>query len=343
MCGVADIENFAVAINYPQRGMMPKVYYYTDEEVGTTWPGPDADFKLDDGRLKYEVEQYPRFVWYEWPDFDVTDDPAQADVFVVRQRLIWLSVAQVFNLPYLKGNEARHVFFDLGTDAIPEAFREWPDVPALFISATLDRRMLAGTPTAVSWPWPVDDLREFVPLPDGGFQYDVVFQGQTVQAGETAMLESVKRSGLEVFLRRNPGFYGTMEWGTKEKQELRRGFLQTMAGARFSLCHRSNNRGVMRYRFYEAMSMGRVPVLLCDDCVLPFADQIDYDRCSLRLKECDAGGVGEFLKAWLAEHTDEELVRMGQYGRKMWVSWLKRECWGEIIEELVQERMGLHE
>jgi len=95
-----------------------KAYYYTEAETGVPWPGPDADFILPNGQKKYGV-QWPRFVWYALPGFEKTTDPAQADVFVVRQRLIWLSRAQIYGLPYLKGNERRHLFFDLGSDGDP--------------------------------------------------------------------------------------------------------------------------------------------------------------------------------------------------------------------------------
>lgn len=310
-----------------------KVYYYVDAEVGIPFPGPDADFLLPNGQKKYDVP-WPRFIWYELPGFDKTDNPAEADLFCLRQRLIWLSDEQVRNLPHLKGNEHRHLFFDLGPDSDPRAFRTFPDVPAIFISATCDAKMM---PYVIPWPWPVDDLLAHTKL--DGFQYDVVFQGQTVQGGEKVLLDSIQNAGLNVHVRRNPSFYGTMLWGAPEKAQLHHEFLATLSAARLSLCHRSNSRGVVRYRFYEAMSMGRVPVLFCDDCVLPFSNRIDYACCSVLLKESDVPHAGEVLKAWLAKHKDEEIVEMGKYGRLMWERWLKRERWGEIVEAVVRERL----
>jgi hypothetical protein len=314
-----------------------KVYYYTDAEAGVHWPGPDADFLLPDGRKKYDVP-HPRFVWYELPGFEKTDNPASADVFCLRQRLIWLSTQQIYSLPYLRGNERKHLFFDLGSDSEPACFRDFPDIPAIFLRAVCDKPMLAKNPTTLTWPWPVDDLGEYMNRP---FQYDVVFQGQVIQGGEGVLLKSVQEAGLNVHIKKNNSFYGNMQWGTPEKQALRVEFAETMAGARLSLCHRSNPRGVMRYRFYEAMSMGRVPVLFGDDCILPFADRIDYSRCSLWLKESDAPNAGTILKDWISKHCDDEIIEMGKYGRAAWESWLKRERWNVIVEQVVRERLTL--
>ena len=313
-----------------------KVYYYTDAEVGVPWPGPDADFLLPDGRKKYDVP-HPRFVWYELPGFEPTTDPRQSDLFCLRQRVYWLSEQQLRGLPYLAGNERHHLFFDLGNDGDEKCYRDFPNIPGIFIRAVCDKPMLARNPTTVAWPWPVDDLGDYVEPAE--FDCDVVFQGQTANAGNTDLLNSVRRSGLHVLIKTVPSFYGAMPWGTPEKTQLRHEFLTTMSKARLSLCFRSVPRGVVRYRFYEALSMGRVPVLFCDDAVLPFADRIDYAKCSLWLKESDAQNAGEILRDWLDEHDDAELVEMGRYGRAMWERWLNRARGGEIVERVVRERL----
>lgn len=319
---------------------MLKKYIYSDDEVGVPWPGPDADFILPDGRKKYDVE-WPRFVWYALPGFEETDDPEQADIFVMRQRLIW--VDDITRLPYLRGNEERHVFFDLGSDGASKCFRSFPGIPAIFLRAVCSDEMLERNPTTVAWPWPVDDMGKYVPLPEGGFRYDVVFQGQAYQVGNEggrALLKSVRRAGLNVHIRETPSFYGTMPWGTVEKARLRQEFQESMSGARLSLCPISHAHKVIRYRFYEALSMGRVPVLFCDGCMPALADRIDYTRCIVRLDQCNVVNAGELLKDWLADHDDKEIVEMGSYGRAMWERWLKREHWAELVEMVVREKLG---
>jgi len=98
---------------------------------------------------------------------------------------------------------------------------------------------------------------------------------------------------------------------------------------------------VIRYRFYEAMSMARVPVLFCDDAVLPFSNEINYGRCSIKLKESNARNAGGILKAYLKNHPDDELIAMGRYGRTSWEKFLKREKWAQMIETVVRERLDL--
>jgi hypothetical protein len=88
------------------------------------------------------------------------------------------------------------------------------------------------------------------------------------------------------------------------------------------------------------MSAGRVPVHFCDNCVLPLADRIDYSKCSITIREVDAPNTGKILSAWLKNHTDEQIVEMGLYGRAMYERWLCRDRWVGIMTELVKERLG---
>ena len=96
----------------------------------------------------------------------------------------------------------------------------------------------------------------------------------------------------------------------------------------------------MRYRFYEAMSMARVPVLLCDHCVLPFSDRINYARCVIQIRESSVPGTGFALREWLNAHSDAEILEMGVYGRAMWERWLAGAQWERVWGEIVKERLA---
>lgn len=323
----------------------PKVYYYTDAQVGVPWPGPDADFIVDD-KPKIPGVPWPRFDWCAFPGFDETTDPNDADIFVVRQRLIWLTERQIWELPFLCPDTYRqHVFFDLGSDGRKECFRDFPDLPAIFFRAAANKHMLRGTPTTVPWAWPVDDFKELASEPVGGFQYDIVYQGQdaaTARHTATAVVDVLRDSklDLEMHLVITPGFYGNMP-NSQDRVRLRNTFLDTLHFGRLSLVPGCHSLGVTRYRFYEALSMGRVPVSIEDNGELPFEDRIKYERCALFVRESDIPRIDTILQAWLAAHSDQEIIEMGRYGRRMWKRWLDRARWAEIIAEIVRERLSL--
>jgi len=317
-----------------------KIYFYTDAEVGVPWPGPDAD--------RYVTGDFPepRFNWCAFPDFGRTDDPCRADVFVVRQRLASLSDEQIRGLPHLRGNERRHVFFGLGPDGNARCYRSWPDIPAIFIRATCNREMLAANPTTVAWPWPhaTDDMAPYVRRAGQGFRYDVVFQGHVNAMGRRAV-ESVQRTGLAQHVRVLRRWWPALNKDNPaEAEPLRRSYLETMGAARLHLCPTSvemggRRMGVVRYRLYEGMFLGVVGVHICDGCVLPLADKIDWSRCVVTVREADAEHVGGILADWLSRHDDGEIEEMGRYARRMWKRWIDRRRWGENVAQIVREKL----
>lgn len=312
---------------------MPKVYYYTDDEVGFPFPGPDAD------RLKW-FGGIPRFVWYEWPGFDVTTDPTQADVFVIRQRFSKLSDRQMRLLPYLRGNEERHVFFDFRDHYI----KTFPDIQAIFFRACCTRAILEVNPGTVLWPWAVmeDLVRDYVTLPPGGFRYDVVYQGH-VYPWISTMIDLLEGTSLKSHLVPVEGFWPNIrDHGSPARaSSLRSKYLETMSAGRLILCPMSNDAGAIRIRLIEAMAMGRFQVHINEKPVLPFADKIDWDKCLLRLPMSAIQDIHEILPGWLAEHSDEEIIERGWYARLMWQKWLAPQHWGRTAGIVVREKLGL--
>lgn len=273
--------------------------------------------------------------YFKLAGFDITDDPAQADCFVLPTDIRHVTDQQILDLPFLAGNENRHVFFTLSE--FPK--RALPVNALAFRTDHNERLRDAGNTLARAWCWGVEDLAAFVKLPVDGFVYDIHAQMWASTPMTDDCVESCKRAGLVVHDQRNPFFYGTLETDKDPRlAELRKSFLETMQRSRLVLVPRSRP-AVNRYRFFEAMSMGRVPVLLCDECLLPCADKIDYARCSIRINERDAARTGTILKEWLHDHTGHELIQMGLYGRDMWLRWLNPAWWETTWGELTREHL----
>ncbi len=305
------------------------VYFYSDVELGIRWHGPDAD------RDRHGDFPEPRFNWCAFPSFRQTRNPDKADIFVVRPRLSHMPRERIYELPYLKGNEGRHVFFDLA-----DYYETYPEFDALFIRAATTKQMLKVNPTAIAWPWPTEDFGKHMPTPAGGWQYDVSFMGQANDIAKDAM-RSIGTAGLSTWFQVNSTFWPHIcDADPEAGKDLRTIFLNNMQAGRLSLCPMTLD-GVIRYRFYEAMSMARVNVLLCDNCVLPLRDKIDYSRCVITIPQALASEAGDMLKAWLDSHSDEEIWQMGLYARQMWITWLWRGRWAEVVDQIVREKLAL--
>jgi len=308
--------------------MMPKAYFYTDDEVGVPWPGPDAD------RGGYKDLKEPRFNWCEFPGFDVTEDPGEADVLVVRQRLSWLTDEQLAGLPHrTPRNIGRHVFFDLADN-----FYLYPIEGAMQFRGCADREMMIAQPSIIPIAWPTEDFGHLTT--DGGWEYDIIFQGQHNELADRAM-DSCVKAGLR------HGFLLTEKfWPHIRNEDWDRGmklwdsFRENIRSGRLSLCPRTLKRGVIRYRLYEAMSMKRLSVLICDCCVLPFPELIDWDRCLIRVWEYQVDDTGWIIENWLADHCDAEIMVWGDYARSAWLKYLDRRQYGEMIAWKVKEIIG---
>ncbi len=270
--------------------------------------------------------------------WDKVADPARADAFVVPCDLKHLTDDQLRRLPYRAGNETRHALFCI-SDQPTRAL----GFPGIFFRADANRGLVERDPSTIPWPWPVKDLGEWAHPPRLGFQYDVVFVGWNSTPLTQIVCDAVREQGrLTTYIELNNEFYGT--WETRNETDklthYRDLFLRTLHDSRLSLCARSIAAGVVRYRFYEAMSMGRVPVHFNDHAALPFPNQIDWEKCSLHIPEAKAGEAGLVLRAWLDQHADAEILERGAYGRRMWEEWLDGAKWDELFGFCVAERLA---
>jgi hypothetical protein len=73
------------------------------------------------------------------------------------------------------------------------------------------------------------------------------------------------------------------------------GYDEVMARSVFTLCPAGYGR--WSFRFIEALLHGSIPVLLCDDYVMPFGNEIRWDDYALVVPERDALGVVDLLRA----------------------------------------------
>lgn len=313
----------------------PKVYYYKTKEVGVSWPGHDV-------KSRTERNRPPRFRT-RLPGFEATNDPNKADVFFLRQRRCWLTEEEIRDLPYLKGNEKRHIFWDLGSDSDPNCYRVFPDIPSIYFNACTTKDLLEKGPHMIAWPWPVEDFGDYASVPESGFRYDVVFQGQAPNELNRVTLRSVEKNPkLESYIKPVEQFWPYIRQFDPERAEsLRSSYLHTMRVGRLHLCPTSVPKGIIRYRLYEGMSMARVGVLLGDGCVLPHEDKIHWADCIIRIREEDAQYTGDILMEWLSGPAHRDIIEMGRYARRMWKRWCKRENWENVFEAIVRERLGL--
>jgi len=273
-----------------------------------------------------------------------TENPANADVFVLGPIMHHFSEEVLLNLKYLSGNEGRHFVWDLADD-----FRLFGEVGWNAIRCACTKHILADDPRTIPWPWPVEPwprshVEEVVGTdPNENYKYDVSFWGWRSPLNFTERAcESLSRGDadrLRRLIHVNSGFFGHKCESDPDYLELRHGFVASLWLSRLALVPASID-GVVRYRLYEQMSMGRgLPVHICDNCVLPWPSKINWDECVVSIPEAEVDNTGDLLVEWLLEHDDADIRRRAEYGQLMFNTWLHRDKWDELFGIVARERL----
>ena len=296
---------------------MMQAYYYTPNDCDLD-ELPDGAFRLDDSRIAE------------------TADPKQADLFVCPVMIHHMgqmtgygtnNLAKLKRLPYLDKHPGRHVFFNCG-----DTFRTALPVESLAFRCDATKQLLAVNPNTVPIAWPTKDCR----IDSGGRafewgerRFDVSFIGWERLALCTKALDSCERSGLVCLVcdfERKDTFYGH-----HEKQDIANGapertrYLESINRSRFSLCPTSIEDGVIRYRVYEALSAGTIPVVIGDGSVLPMSELIDWDRCALIIPEADVDNTDGYIREAIDCNWFGQAER--QYAIDVWNTLLTSDNW----------------
>lgn len=113
-------------------------------------------------------------------------------------------------------------------------------------------------------------------------------------------------------------------WAQEIKKEVAiKEFINNVESNIFSFTSRGS--GNFSYRFYEILSMGRIPVLLNTDCVLPFDNILDYNQHCLIIDISDIQNISNKLKDFFKEKTISELIDIQENNRKLYLEYLSPE------------------
>jgi hypothetical protein len=97
---------------------------------------------------------------------------------------------------------------------------------------------------------------------------------------------------------------------------LRREYVQNMVDSDYILCARGG--GNFSYRLYETLSLGRIPVFVDTDCVLPLDFLIDWRDYCVWVDEFDVGQIGKRVAAFHASLTPTEFADLQRACRRLW-------------------------
>ncbi|HJU48582.1 MAG TPA: exostosin family protein, partial [Gaiellaceae bacterium] len=83
--------------------------------------------------------------------------------------------------------------------------------------------------------------------------------------------------------------------------------------------------GNFSYRLYEALSLGRIPIFIDTDCVLPFETEIDWRSLCVWVDERELDEIGDRLAAFHAALDGDGLEERQRECRRVFETYLSVE------------------
>jgi len=96
-------------------------------------------------------------------------------------------------------------------------------------------------------------------------------------------------------------------WGGKpQDKQLKEDFKENIKTSHFNLSNRG--RGNFSMRFYQVLSLGRIPVLIDSDMLLPFEEEIDWNQYCIKAK--NEIGLSTAITDWWQNKSEQEVIEV---------------------------------
>jgi hypothetical protein len=106
-----------------------------------------------------------------------------------------------------------------------------------------------------------------------------------------------------------------------EVRKVRREFVDSIAGSDYVLCARG--AGNFSYRLYETLSLGRIPLFIDTDCVLPYEREIDWKSLSVCVDASDMDYLDQAVADFHSRISPEDFQKLQQRCRAVWEEWIR--------------------
>ncbi|HEY4493179.1 MAG TPA: exostosin family protein [Candidatus Paceibacterota bacterium] len=103
--------------------------------------------------------------------------------------------------------------------------------------------------------------------------------------------------------------------------EARQEFIDNIASSDLTLAPKGD--GNYSIRFFETLALGRIPILIDTDCVLPFEDVLDYSKFIFRINYRELDKISDKFQMWWETLSSEEFQGMQTRAREAFENHLR--------------------
>lgn len=99
-------------------------------------------------------------------------------------------------------------------------------------------------------------------------------------------------------------------------QKARLEFLNNIINNNYTVCMRG--AGNYSIRFYETLCLGRIPIFVNTDCVLPFEDKINWKEHCIWIEEEELNNIGDKIIDFHKNISNSDFLKYQQKNRNLW-------------------------
>lgn len=111
----------------------------------------------------------------------------------------------------------------------------------------------------------------------------------------------------------------------------RKEYIDTMLACDFALAPKGD--GNFSVRFFEALSLGRIPILIDTDCVLPLAEIINYDDFIIRVPYSKIDEIASIVLSTYNRWSDSDFVNKQKAARAAFETYLRHDKFFNFVFE----------
>ena len=160
-----------------------------------------------------------------------------------------------------------------------------------------------------------------------GIRKDARVKGITYRMKAIRHLQQSKHIETNFIIRSS--YSGHSSTIKTDPESTRREYIDNLLESDYALIIKGD--GNYSYRFYEAMSLGRIPVLLDTECVLPLEDEIDYGSCIVRIPYYDLYRIDEIVAAHFASISDDQFIAMQSKAQEVFEKYLRVDSYLQYV------------
>jgi hypothetical protein len=154
---------------------------------------------------------------------------------------------------------------------------------------------------------------------------------------EKAILHLSQSSEVVTSFLARPTYSGHLETVTGDAEAVRQEFVNNILSSDYCLDVRGDANASCR--FYEILSLGRIPLFIDTERVMPLEDRINYDEFCLRVSWRDVPRLGQIVKDFNDAISGEDFQKMQKQAREVFSTMLRIDRFTPYLMEELKRRV----